>query len=113
MTEHTQRADGRYLFARRKVIRDVLGNFSAYYRHLTDIRLFKPEVLYNGQKAVLADCAGNIQFALVVERQLDNGVHRVASDIALTVRGGEHSARRALPFILSVTESSAPFKALP
>ena len=50
-----------------------------------EIRLLKPQILHNREGAVPANCAGNVQLALFVERDLHHRVRHIAAHVAGTV----------------------------
>ncbi len=78
-----------------EILRDVFGNLAGDQRCLSRIRFFQTDVLDDEQSAVCADCAGDIELALRIQRQLHNGLLHVGFDISEIIRDCQQHTRRA------------------
>ena len=95
MHQHTQRAHGRRLLARREIVRHVLGDLAADDRRHADVRHIQPQIAQHVHLSP-ADRAADVELALCVRGQLRLGMIRVAAHVAAPVAHAADRSRRSV-----------------
>ena len=107
--QRAQRAQGRRLFGFQIIHGEILGNFAGNQRHTADIRLAKTKRTHDGQLAVFAQRAADVQLTVFLEWQLnlrvfDGHLHRAVRPCNRANRTGRTAAvdRRRNPVALAL-----------